>query len=221
MFALTRRRTRTPPTRARRSCSSSCSACAPWPRPSRSRSACPSSSAGACASADRPRTRPRSFPPPRRRRPRRLNPHLLPRRAPLRRQRPRRLPTLVGVARVAHREVVVVEIGIDPSGLRHDPAEPALAAAVDGAVEEGRFLPFGRTRRRERCRAITFRRRGRSIEIRLVTEVLLVVGPRRARVVAAVLRGRLRMLQSSHTCEAREEDSDSNLHCRAGRRVRR
>ena len=77
---------------------------------------------------------------------------------------------------------------IAPALLRHDPAEPALAAAVDGTVEEGRFLPFGRTRSRERRRAISARRRGRIREIGLVAEILAVVGPRRARIVAAVLR---------------------------------
>ena len=96
---------------------------------------------------------------------------------------------------------------IAPAGLGQDSAEPSLAAAVDRAVEEGRLLALGRTGRRERRRAIPFRRRGRA-------EVLLVVCPRRARVVAAVLRRSFWMLQSSHIiCEAREEKRDSNLHC--------
>ena len=74
-----------------------------------------------------------------------------------------------------------------------------------------RAEPFGRARRRERCRAIPFRRRGRAIEVG-AREVLFVVRPGRSGVVAAVLRRSFWVLQSSHTCEAREEKRDSNLH---------
>ena len=68
---------------------------------------------------------------------------------------------LVRVLPVAVREVFVVVLRISPSCLRHDPAEPALLAAVDGAIEEGRLLALLCARRLERPRAFSARLRWR------------------------------------------------------------
>ena len=124
---------------------------------------------------------------------------------------------LVPVRRAAKSEVGVV-LRIPPAGLRRDPTEPALAAAVDGAIEEGRLLALGCAGRSERLRAVSERLRRRAVEVRAIAEVSLVVGPGRPGVVAAVLRWGLWMLQSSpHEAANAQNRShrlrDTQPHC--------